>query len=51
MHRTLLTIRRLLEAQSITISSAATPPALLATLQASFIPLSNDPNHKITTTR
>ncbi|MFC5857167.1 ISAzo13 family transposase, partial [Streptomyces chlorus] len=34
MHRTLLKIRRLLEAQSITISPAVTPPADLTSLQA-----------------
>ncbi|MEU6274176.1 ISAzo13 family transposase [Streptomyces populi] len=51
MHRTLLKIRRLLKAQSITISPAATPPALLATLQARVATLSNDPNYKIKTTR
>ncbi|MFE9812271.1 ISAzo13 family transposase [Streptomyces sp. NPDC005548] len=50
MHRTLLKIRRLLEAQSITISPATTPPALLATLQARVATLSNDPNYKIKTT-
>lgn len=50
MHRTLLKIRRLLKAQSITISPAATPPALLATLQARVAALSNDPNYKIKAT-
>ncbi|MGW2825773.1 ISAzo13 family transposase [Streptomyces sp. NPDC001443] len=50
MHRTLLKIRRLLEAQSIAILPATTPPALLATLQARVAALSNDPNHKIKTT-
>ncbi|MFE1290617.1 ISAzo13 family transposase [Streptomyces sp. NPDC058751] len=51
MHRTLLKIRRLLEAQSITITPAATPPTLLATLHARVAALSNDPNYKIKTTR
>ncbi|MFF1520461.1 ISAzo13 family transposase [Streptomyces sp. NPDC058305] len=50
MHRTVLKIRRLLEAQSITISQATTPPALLATLQARVATLSNDPNYKLKTT-
>jgi hypothetical protein len=51
MHRTLLKVRRLLKAQSITISPAATPPALLTTLQARVAALSNDPNYKIKATR
>ncbi|GAA2967008.1 hypothetical protein GCM10010446_60880 [Streptomyces enissocaesilis] len=50
MHRTLLEIRRLLDAQSITISPALTPPALLATLQARVAAQSDHPNYKIKTT-
>ncbi|GHI10313.1 hypothetical protein Scel_86340 [Streptomyces cellostaticus] len=51
MHRTLLKIRRLLEAHAISLPPATTPPAALATLQARVLALSNDPNSKIKTTR
>ncbi|MFF0110610.1 ISAzo13 family transposase [Streptomyces hirsutus] len=50
MHRTLLKIRRLLEAQSVTISPAATPPTVLASLQARVAAQSNDPDSKIKAT-
>ncbi|WP_406004470.1 ISAzo13 family transposase [Streptomyces sp. NBC_00987] len=50
MHRTLLKIRRLLKAHDIVISSAATPPAALAVLQARVQAQSSDPNSKIMTT-
>ncbi|MEU2287584.1 ISAzo13 family transposase [Streptomyces sp. NPDC013178] len=49
MHRTLLKIRKLLEAHGISIPPATTPPAALTTLQARIIALSNDPNSKIKT--
>ena len=47
MHRTLLKIRRLLEAQGITISPAATPPAAL---RAQVATQSSNLNSKIKTT-
>ncbi|MFE4054424.1 ISAzo13 family transposase [Streptomyces sp. YIM B13518] len=50
MHRTLLKIRRLLEAQGITIAPATTPPAALAALQAQVATRSSNPNSKIKTT-
>ncbi|MFJ6838742.1 ISAzo13 family transposase [Streptomyces sp. NPDC091209] len=50
MHRTLLKIRRLLEAHGITIPPAATPPATLATLRARVAAQCNNPNSKIKTT-
>ncbi|MFI7301380.1 ISAzo13 family transposase [Streptomyces sp. NPDC050121] len=50
MHRTLLKIRRLLEAHGISVPPATTPPAALAPLQARVLALSNDPNSKIKTT-
>ncbi|MGW6157338.1 ISAzo13 family transposase [Streptomyces sp. NPDC055144] len=49
MHRTLLKIRQLLEEQSITISPAATPPAVLAALRARVASQSRSPNCKIKT--
>ncbi|MGW3265327.1 hypothetical protein [Streptomyces sp. NPDC001056] len=49
MHRTLLKIRRLLDAHGISIPPVATPPAALAILQARVIALSNDLNSKIKT--
>lgn len=50
MHRTLLKIRRLLDAHGIHIPPAATPPAALATLQARVIALDSDSNSKIKAT-
>ncbi|MFE4054197.1 ISAzo13 family transposase [Streptomyces sp. YIM B13518] len=50
MHRTLLKIRRLLEAQGITIAPATTPPAALTALQAQVATRSSNPNSKIKTT-
>jgi transposase len=50
MHRTLLKIRRLLEAQGITISPATTPPTTLATLRARVATQSTNLNSKIKTT-
>ncbi|GAP47065.1 transposase [Streptomyces azureus] len=50
MHRTLLKIRHLLEAQDITISPATTPPAALAALRARVAAQSSSPNSKIKTT-
>ncbi|WP_326715574.1 ISAzo13 family transposase [Streptomyces sp. NBC_01474] len=49
MHRTLLKIRQLLEEQSITISPAATPPAVLAALRARVVSQISSPNCKIKT--
>lgn len=51
MHGTLLKIRRLLEAQGITIAPATTPPAALAALQAQVAAQSSSPNGEIKTTR
>ncbi len=50
MHRTLLKIRKLLEAHGINVPPATTPPAALATLQARVIALDSAPNSKIKTT-
>jgi hypothetical protein len=50
MHRTLLKIRQLLEAQGITISPAATPPAVLTALRARVATQNSSPNCKIKTT-
>lgn len=50
MHRTLLKIKKLLEAHGINVPPATTPPAALATLQARVIALDNAPNNKIKTT-
>ncbi len=50
MHRTLLKIRRLLEAHGITIPPAVTPPAALTTLRARVATQSSNPNSKIKTT-
>lgn len=50
MHRTLLKIRRLLEAQDITITPAITPPTALAALQAQVATQNSNPNSKIKTT-
>lgn len=50
MHRTLLKIRRLLEAQGITIAPATTPPTTLATLRARVATQSTNLNSKIKTT-
>nr|WP_239099566.1 hypothetical protein [Streptomyces rochei] len=50
MHRTLLKIRRLLEAHDITIMPATTPPTALAALQAQVATQSSNPNSKIKTT-
>ncbi|MEU5106689.1 ISAzo13 family transposase [Streptomyces sp. NPDC021354] len=47
MHRTLLKIRRLLEAHGISVSPATSPPAVLGTLQARVTALNNDPNNNI----
>ncbi|GAA2495813.1 hypothetical protein GCM10010406_35090 [Streptomyces thermolineatus] len=47
MHRTLLKIRKPLEAHGIGIPPATTPPDALAPLQARVIALSGDPNDKI----
>ncbi|MET8031212.1 ISAzo13 family transposase [Streptomyces avermitilis] len=49
MHRTLLKIRQLLEAQGITISPATTPPTALAALRAR-VAAQSSPNSKIKTT-
>ncbi|WP_055629504.1 ISAzo13 family transposase [Streptomyces hirsutus] len=51
MHRTLLKIRRLLEAQGIAIPPTTTPPAALTALHARVTAQSNSPNCKIKTTR
>ncbi|MCX4635010.1 ISAzo13 family transposase [Streptomyces sp. RPA4-5] len=50
MHRTLLKIKKLLEAHGINVPPATTPPAALATLQAQVIALDSAPNSKIKTT-
>jgi hypothetical protein len=50
MHRTLLKIRRLLKAQSIVITPAATPPAALTALQARVRAQTDNPNSMIKTT-
>ncbi|WP_030582805.1 ISAzo13 family transposase [Streptomyces anulatus] len=50
MHRTLLKIRKLLEAHGTVIQPATTPPAALMPLQARVIALSSDPDTKIKTT-
>lgn len=50
MHRTLLKIRKLLEAHGIKVPPATTPPTALATLQARVIALDSAPNSKIKTT-
>lgn len=50
MHRTLLKIRKLLEAHGIGIPPATTPPAALVPVQARVIALNNDPESKIKTT-
>lgn len=50
MHRTLLKIRRLLEAHDITIMPATTPPTALAALQGQVATQSSNPNSKIKTT-
>ncbi|WP_333733646.1 ISAzo13 family transposase [Streptomyces sp. IBSBF 3010] len=47
MHRTLLKIRKLLEAQGITVAPATTPPTALAALRARVIAQSSSPNTKI----
>ncbi|MFI9600286.1 ISAzo13 family transposase [Streptomyces sp. NPDC052043] len=51
MHRTLLKIRRLLEAEGIAIPPTTTPPAALTALHARVTAQSNNPNGKIKTTR
>lgn len=50
MHRTLLKIRKLLEAHGIVIPPATTPPAALAPLKARILAQSSDPESKIKTT-
>lgn len=50
MHRTLLKIRQLLDAHGITISPAATPPAVPSALRARVAAPSSSPNCKIKTT-
>lgn len=50
MHRTLLKIRKLFEAQSIVIAPAVTPPAALTALQARVRAQSDDPTSMIKTT-
>ncbi|MEU2490949.1 hypothetical protein [Streptomyces sp. NPDC007883] len=50
MHRTLLKIRRLLEAHDIVIPPAATPPAVLTILHAQVLARSSEASTKIKTT-
>jgi hypothetical protein len=50
LHRTLLKIRKLLEAHGIVIPPATTPPAALASLQARGLARNGDPESKIKTT-
>lgn len=50
MHRTLLKIRKLLEAHGIVIPPATTPPAALASVQARALAQNGDPESKIKTT-